>query len=88
MPTAHQRTNITHTPQVVRALDVARRGWPDEPRDSALILHLLDEGARVVEARTADAEVERLARLHRIAGRRSALYPVGYLDDLRSEWDE
>lgn len=88
MPTAHQRTNITHTAQVARALDVARRGWPNERRDSALILHLLEEGAKVVEARTADAEAARREHLRRVAGKRSALYPDGYLDDLRGEWDE
>jgi len=46
MPTTLPRTYITHTPQVQRALEVARRRWPNESRDSALIANLLEVGQR------------------------------------------
>ncbi|MFJ2367964.1 hypothetical protein [Microbacterium sp. NPDC087665] len=87
MPTKHPRTNITHTPQVAHALEVARREWPQESRESALLLRLLDEGAKVVEARVDDAEIRRRAQIDVIAGRYSASYPAGYLEDLREDWD-
>jgi len=88
MPTKHPRTNITHTPQVAHAIDVARREWPDEARESVLLLRLLDEGARVIEARVSGAERRRRERIDVIAGRYSAAYPVGYLEELREDWDE
>lgn len=88
MPTKHPRTNITHTPQVVHAIEVARREWPHEERESVLLLRLLDEGARTVEARASDSEANRLQRIDMIAGRYAAVYPAGYLDDLREDWGE
>ncbi|MFK0402875.1 hypothetical protein ACIQTT_11140 [Microbacterium sp. NPDC090225] len=88
MPTKHPRTNITHTPQVAHAIEVARREWPDEVRESVLLLRLLDEGARVIEARVSGAESSRRERIDVIAGRYSAVYPVRYLEELREDWDE
>ncbi|MCK2025805.1 MULTISPECIES: hypothetical protein [Microbacterium] len=88
MPTKHPRTNITHTPQVARALDVARRRWPEEERDSALILLLLEEGARAVEEHADEGDARRAQRLRSLAGRYSGVYGDDYLERVREGWDE
>ncbi|WEK61356.1 MAG: hypothetical protein P0Y60_00940 [Candidatus Microbacterium colombiense] len=88
MPTKSPRTHITHTPQVLHALDVARTRWPDEDRESALILHLLDEGAKSIEEHREAADAYRADRIRALAGKHSAHYGSGYLDELRAEWDE
>lgn len=88
MPTKHPRTYITHTPQVAHALDVARTRWPDEDRESALILHLLDEGAKAVEQSEGYAQEQRSARIRAIAGKHSDLYGKGYLEEVREGWSE
>jgi hypothetical protein len=86
MPTKHQRTFVTHTPQVTRALEVARTRWPNE-RESALLLHLLEEGAKAVENSSRLAREEHLSRLRQLS-RHSDLYGAGYLDDVRDGWPE
>lgn len=87
MPTKHHRTFVTHTPQVTRALDIARRHWPDEKRESALLVHLLEEGMRAVEASEAAERSDRIARLRGLA-RHSDSYGQGYLEQVREGWAE
>ena len=86
MPTKHPRTYITHTPQVAHALDIARTRWPDEDRESALILNLLDEGAKAVFQSEQYAREQRIARVRAIAGKYSDLYGNGYLEKVREGW--
>lgn len=87
MPTKRQRTFVTHTPQVVHALEVARKRWPGEERESALLLHLLEEEAKAV-ATSADLErVERVAKLRELS-RHGDFYGPGYLESVREDWRE
>ncbi|MDR6867503.1 hypothetical protein J2Y69_002106 [Microbacterium resistens] len=88
MPTTNPRTHITHTPQVVHALDVARARWPEEGRESALILRLLEEGAKAIEESDAYAEERRNARIRALAGAHSDSYGAGYLEEVRGGWPE
>ena len=43
MPTQLLRTQVTHTPLVMRALETARETWSDET-DGKLLLHLIEAG--------------------------------------------
>lgn len=86
MPTKHPRTFVTHTPAVVHALEVARQRWPGD-RESALIQHLLDEGAKAVEASLESDQRRRGAQLQAVAGRYTEMYGPGYLDELREGWN-
>ncbi|QJU54818.1 hypothetical protein SCB71_17185 [Herbiconiux sp. KACC 21604] len=88
MPTKSPRTNITHTPQVQHALDVARTHWPREKRESALILNLLEAGAKAIEDSDEFAAERRVARLREVAGKHTGLYEPGYLDGVREGWPE
>ena len=72
---------------MVRALEVARRRWPHEDRDSALIVKLLSTGAAALEQDQAHNDAQRRARVGSIAGKYSELFGDGYLDDVRAGWD-
>ncbi len=48
MPTARPRHQVTDTPEVARALDLAARRWPGEPR-SKLLLRLVGAGGGALE---------------------------------------
>jgi len=84
MPTALSRIQLTETPVVVRALEHARKRWPDAPKSEQI--------ARMLEIANAAVEDE-VAR--RLAERRNALaelremardwYPRDYLRDLRAD---
>ncbi|TWS20381.1 hypothetical protein FK529_03230 [Tsukamurella asaccharolytica] len=89
MPTTRPRHAITETPEITRALEVARRRWPAHAESpSRLLRELIAAGADAVEEST-DSEIERrLAALTRIAGRRTDWFPDGYLENLRSEWPD
>ncbi|MEV1131801.1 hypothetical protein [Agromyces sp. NPDC049794] len=87
MPTTRPRFQVTETPEIRRALDVAARAWPQASR-SELVLRLFLRGA---EAFNADAEAARLRRRQAIdasAGSLDAAYENDYLERLRSEWQE
>jgi hypothetical protein len=87
MPTALERTQITHTPDVQHALAVARETWPDE-RASALLLHLIAEGARSLESQLGTLELRRHEQLIEISEKYAGVYGDGYLAELRTEWPE
>jgi hypothetical protein len=49
MPTELRRTVVVHTPEVVRALEVARSHWPGAS-DALLLTRLIELGARAIES--------------------------------------
>jgi hypothetical protein len=86
MPTLKPRHAITETDSVAHALAVARRRWPGQPA-TKLLTHLIEVGASAVEREeAADRDEHRRAveALTTLADH----YPDGYLDDVRSGWDE
>lgn len=87
MPTTRTRTQVTHTPEIEEALRIARTRWPNES-SSALLAHLVTEGARTVAAASPTAAADRLQRINAIVGRFAGTYAPGYLDDLRADWPE
>ncbi|QKT08222.1 hypothetical protein HUN08_14215 [Gordonia sp. X0973] len=85
MPTALPRIQVTQTPQVAEALEVAARTWPDVPR-SELVTRLMTAGAETLETERADRRARRRRQLDRLRG--TVDYPPAYLDDLRAGWPE
>ena len=89
MPTALARTQVTHTPMIQHALDVARQEWPDDAdRDGRLLARLLTKAAEDLEAAQEERREVRRARLLAAAGRFTGTYPSGYLEEIREGWPE
>lgn len=85
MPTARPRYQVTETPSVAHAIDVAARRWPDEPR-SRLLLRLVDAGASALEDRLEEAVRERRAAIEATSGKYADDFDDHHLRDLRRDW--
>ncbi len=86
MPTSRPRHSITETDDVARALADAARHWPEDARSpSRLLLRLVRAGQELL-SREREAE-RRRAAVEATEGSLTGLYPEGYLDELRSEWE-
>ena len=89
MPTARPRHTITETDAITRALDAAARRWPqDKERPSKLLLDLVHEGHRAIEAREERETSARRAAIAKTSGALTGAYPKGYLEQLREDWPE
>jgi hypothetical protein len=87
MPTTLARIQVTQTPPVARALEIAEKEWPGTAR-AELIARLLERGAESVEAARAERRVARRRALEETRGKFSVAYPPGYLEDLHKDWPE
>lgn len=83
MPTALTRIQVTATPPVARALEIAEQEWPGMPRSEQLA-RLAELGAERVEASRAERRAARRRVLQETRG--SIDYPPDYLERLREEW--
>lgn len=81
MPTELPRTQVTHTPAVQHALEVAEAQWPGE-RPRTLLLNLIEAGALSIES----GEARRRERVVQHAAAFSGLYEPGYLERQREDW--
>ncbi len=83
MPTTRPRYQVTETTAVARALDLAAKRWPGEPR-SKLLLRLLEAGCGALERdRHLDAH---LAAVVASSGRYAQAFGREYLTELRADW--
>ncbi len=87
MPTARPRYQITETPAVAHAIDLAAQRWPGESR-SKLLLRLLDAGGTALEQRQAVAIQERRAAVDASSGKYPDAFSADYLAELRQDWSE
>jgi hypothetical protein len=85
MPTARPRYQVTETPEVARALDLAAQRWPHESR-SKLLLRLVIAGVDQLEHdQRVNAEVHREA-VTSSSGRYGEAFGTDYLTELREDW--
>lgn len=89
VPTTRPRHLLTESDELSRALEIARRRWPeDRERPTALLLHLIDEGRRAVsDVDRQRIEARRTAIAHAASGL-EGVYEEGYLATLRADWPE
>lgn len=89
VPTARPRHVITETDEVARALDAAAERWPQDSDSRAkLVLHLLREGYRALDATTNQVTAERKETIRRTGGLLTGVYDRDYLEELRQGWPE
>lgn len=87
MPTARPRHTITETDEIVRALDVAARTWPEERgARGRLLLRLIDAGRNAVQTQRGADAARRRESIARTSGALTGTYSPGYLDRLREDW--
>jgi hypothetical protein len=87
MPTARPRIQVTETPPVERALQVAAQRWPGAAR-SDLVTKLLELGASALDESASGEVARRRSAVELTAGILDDVYEPGYLEELRREWPE
>lgn len=87
MPTVKPRYQITETADVGRALAIAERRWPDEPR-SKLLVRLIQVGSAALEREDSDAARHRQDAIRATAGKYHDVFSPTYLTELRHDWPE
>jgi hypothetical protein len=87
VPTTRPRHLITETDQVAKALDDAGLRWPEDRNSRAkLLLHLVEEGHRVLVGEADDRRGVRLSAIRRTSGALVGVYDADYLERLREDW--
>jgi hypothetical protein len=86
VPTTKTRYQVTETPEVAHALEVAARRWPEIASRSALLAALAEEGARMIEEDEVQRRAKRRALVESVAG--GFAYEPDFLEKLREDWPE
>jgi len=87
MPTTRPRHQVTETPDVARALDLAAQRWPNEPR-SRLLIRLVEAGSDTLEKVHTESVRHRLTAIDSTSGKYADVFPDDYLAELRQDWPE
>lgn len=87
MPTIRPRHQVTETPDMARALDLAARRWPNEPR-SKLLIRLVQAGSNALEERRVEEAHHRLAAIDATSGKYADVFTDAYLAEIRQDWPE
>lgn len=85
MPTTRPRHQVTETPDVSRALDLAAKRWPGESR-AQLLLRLVHAGSTALEGARTVAARDRLAAIEATSGKYAGVFSDDYLAELRRDW--
>lgn len=85
MPTVRPRYQVTETLEVARALDLAAKRWPGEPR-SKLLLRLVDVAGDALEHDQHLAASAHQAAVTASSGRYPEAFGPEYLTELRADW--
>ena len=87
MPTTLPRTQVTHTPAIAHALEVASLRWPSAT-PLELIQAIAEDWVAAAESEQREKSLTRAARIRANAGRFSGVYGDNYLAEIREGWRE
>lgn len=87
MPTVRPRHQITETPAVAHAIDLAAQRWPGEPR-SKLLRRLVDVGGGALEQNEHQVDDVRREAVMASSGKYADVFEPGYMGELRQDWPE
>lgn len=85
MPTVRPRHQITETPAVAYAIDLAAQRWPGESR-SNLLRRLVDAGGCTLKQDEHQVDVVRRQAVMASSGKYAEAFGSGYLAELRQDW--
>ena len=85
MPTTRPRHQVTETPEIARALDLAARRWPGETR-SRLLIRLVEVGTSALAEGHTETARHRSAAVDATSGKYADVFTDTYLADLREDW--
>lgn len=84
MPTSLPRIQVTVTPALAHALEVAKKQWPAAANSEVVARLAIERAEELDDARRRT----RRDVLERFRTDFSDLYPTGYLEELREDWRE
>ena len=87
MPTALPRFQVTETPEVARALQLAEQAWPELPR-AERVKRLLELGAEAAANDDEERVSLRREAIRETSGMFTGYYETDHLQKLRDEWPE
>lgn len=89
MPTDHRRHAITETDDISRALDDARRAWPElADRPGALLRQLILVGQKTLAHNDIETSRARREAIDETGGALTGVFSTGHLQELREDWPE
>ncbi|NLG21750.1 MAG: hypothetical protein GX555_10040 [Actinomycetales bacterium] len=89
MPTTRPRVLVTETDDLLAALDLAARTWPEERSRARLLTRLALLGRASLEGQSPESRLtRRTTALRQHAGQFAGMFPPGYREALRDEWPE
>lgn len=88
MPSTRPRHTVTETEEIASALDLAQRRWPQERNRKALLILLIREGRKTVEADEDTRVRERRTTICAVSGAATGMFSPGYLEELRGDWPQ
>lgn len=85
VPTTRPRYQVTETPAIARALDIAAKRWPGVPR-SKLLVRLVEAAGDILEKDEDAKKLVHRATVLASAGRYPEAFGPDYLAELRLDW--
>lgn len=85
MPTTRPRHQITETPALAHAIDLAAQRWPGEPR-SSLLRRLVEVGGDALEQAEHQVDDSRREAIMATSGKYADAFGPDYLTELREDW--
>jgi hypothetical protein len=89
MPTDHRRHAVTETEDISRALDIARRTWPElADRPGALLRQLILVGQNTLAHKDIETSRARREAIDETGGALTGVFSTDHLERLREDWPE